>query len=368
MGVGESWITQIARVVHGATELSRFGCVQSVYEAGIRREDPYCTIAGYVASEEEWDWFEHDWRHVLWAFMRDIPEDERFFHALEFYGDGYKFKNWKTGKRDSFITSLFDVVNGYNLFLFSSTVESRLFFRLTTDERRYLTGGFHDGTKWRKPTGSPNTPYYIPFHNCIIQSAQFVPIGEKVFPIMSRQDQYQTHALELYDRVLNSYPRIQCRSLLGDDMVFSDPKRVPALQAADLAAYWLGQMMKYRAKHSNQRWEEYPHVEETRRVVANLRALSDMKLFNCEGLMLVLQGCNRYIKTSFPTLDQALPSLPVELRKKVLSVMWKADLRRFLDLWHPNAQACHDETQPVPFDQSEPPLRRWIKRLSQPTT
>lgn len=309
-------------------------------ETGIQSHDHYCTIAGYAARSEVWDKFEYRWQWLLREYMREVPEEKRYFHALEFYGNDKPYSDWTRGKKRSFIEALFGSIREFDLALFASTVDVNVFSSLTEDERRYLTGGIHNGMKW-KTQGAPSKQYFLPFHHCIIQSAELVPNDALMFPIMSRQDQYKMKALESYEAMLNSYPVLQCRKKLADDMVFSDMRKVGALQAADLATYWFGQLMKYRAKTGDRRYEGFPNMVEMRMLLPSARKGDDLKLFNFEGIMLLLQGANRHIKTSFPTLDQMLPSLSVEKRKEILGVMRKVNFRRFLDLWTPTHREDH---------------------------
>jgi hypothetical protein len=332
-------------------------------ETGIQRHDRFCTVSGYIMTASQWDDFDRQWRFVLAQYMRDIPEPQRYFHALEFYGSDKKYSTWSRGKKNSFIKALFGVIHDFGPTLFSSTVDSEIFFSMTEDERRYITGGIHNGMKW-KSHGAPTKPYFLPFTHCIVQSTDLVPDDAMIFPIMSRQDQYEMHALEIYEDMLNSDPPMKCRKKLADDMIFSDPKKVCGLQAADLAAYWFGRSMTYVVKTGDRQHRHYPNMVEMTMLLKNVRESADLKLFNFQGQMLLLQGANRYLKTSFPTLDQLLPSLPVEDRKKLLSVMRKADLRKFLDQWKPTPQANHGQSETALDGHSEPTLLRWIKRLS----
>ena len=334
-------------------------------ETGMQRQDRYCTIAGYVMPAVKWDDFNSHWNFVLKEYMRDVFEPERHFHALEFYGSDKKYSKWSKAKRKSFIEALFHVIHHFDPALFASSVDRDIFMALTMDERTYLTGGLHNGMKWKKD-GAPTKPYFLPFHHCVIQAADLIPEDALLFPIMSRHDQYEIKALELYERMLKSDPPLNCRKKLSDDMVFSDPQKVPGLQAADLAAYWFGKTMTYRAKTGDRLYKHFPYMVEMGMLFKNVRDSDDMKLFNFEGFMLVLIGANRYIKTSFPTLDQLLPSLPVEERKRVLSVMRKAHLQKFLDQWKPTAQEDHGQSETAPVGYTEPILLHWIRRLSPP--
>jgi len=300
-------------------------------ETGIQRRDRFCTIAGYVATADEWDELERRWRFVLDAYH------VKYFHALEFYGGTEPYKGWKRSKRDSFINAVFDCVAECDLRPVASAIDCDIFWSLTEDERHYITGGFHNGVRWKRP-GAPSKPYFIPFHGCIIQAARLVPDGGMLYPVMSRQEQYKMKALELYERILNGYPSPQCRPKLADDMVFSDPKKVAALQAADLVTYWMGQFMIHRAQTGSGRVDTFPHAYELRQTLRHIRSYDDLKLMDFQGLMAVLTGVNRYIKTSIPTRDQSLPSLPVKRRQEVLGVMRKVNFRRFLDQWKPTAQ------------------------------
>jgi hypothetical protein len=305
-------------------------------ETGIQRHDPYCIIAGYVGEVCEWKKVGWDWKFVLDAFK--VP----YFHALEFYGDDEKklYRGWKPGKRAAFLNALFDCLRDHKVWLISSAVDVRAFWSFTEDERRYVTGGVHNGMKW-KSSGAPTKPYFLPFHEAVIQSCSHTPEDDKVWTIMSRQEQYRMKALELYDMMLASEPAMQCRPKLGDDMVFSDPKAVYELQAADLAAYWSGKAMRYIAKAGTRSLARFPNRVEMARLFERMRDWSDLKLFNFEGLMLLLQGSNRYIKTSFPTLDQTLPSVPLARRREILSDMRRVNFRKFSDQWQPSPQGDH---------------------------
>jgi hypothetical protein len=75
------------------------------------------------------------------------------------------------------------------------------------------------------------------------------------------------------------------------------------------------------------------------RFVRNMVKNEDLKLFDFNGLMLLLQGTNRYTKSSFLTLDQMFPSLPLQRRMEVLGAMRKVTFRRFSGQWQPSALA-----------------------------
>ena len=182
-------------------------------EAGIQGDAPFCTIAGYIAQVAEWDLFERDWRFILDQYMVNVPLEHRYFHALEFYGSDWKYRHWSSSKRASFETALFESIRDRGMALFMSCVDSRVFHSLTEDERRYLTGGQHNGMKWKKH-GAPTKPYFLPFQFCMIQSASFVRNGDKVFPVMSRQEQYKMKALELYGLMPVSYTHLTLPTIL----------------------------------------------------------------------------------------------------------------------------------------------------------
>lgn len=301
-------------------------------ETGIQRGDRVCTVAGYVATVEAWGELERRWRFVLDAFHIE------YFHALEFYGKDAKYKGWNRGKRAAFINALFECLAECDLRPVSSAIDCDLFWSLTEDERHYVTGGIHDGMRWRR-SGAPSKPYFVPFHGCIIQACDVVPDGGMLYPVMSRQDQYKMKALELYDRILNEYPPPNMRPKLAGDMVFSDSKKVPGLQAADLGTYWVGQFMKY--VQAGRHEDTFSHLHEVRRVLKRLRNPKDLNFFNVQVCMALLCSANRHIKTSFPTRDQFLPSLPVVARREVLGTMRKASLRQFSDLWRSNYPEDH---------------------------
>src|SRR5579863_6807321 len=326
-----SWIADLVQALHGATMDSPFMVYRSfIDEAGIQSSDAYLCLAGYIAKADEWERFEKEWNFVLEQYMSDLPQNERYFHALEFYHNHRKYRAWKRGKRESFENALFGVLRHSKANLYSCALQRKIFASMSEDERRLLTGGIHNGMKWID-FGAPTKPYFLPFQFCIIQAAQFLRETDKLFPVMSRQEQYKIHALELYEQMLNYHPALQCRSKLADDMIFSDPKKVAALQASDLAVYWMARLENWKAKMNTTQSDGFEGRWRIFRLLENVREHGDLKVFNFEGLMLSLGRCNRYIKTSFPTLDQQLPSLPLAKRKQVLGVMRRINLRRFLD-------------------------------------
>jgi hypothetical protein len=192
-------------LVHGATATSRFGMFKSYMdETGITAGDRYCTIGGYVGLAEAWERIEHDWKFVLDNF--EVP----YFHALEFYGDDKKkfYVGWKEGERRAFIDALFDCLKDRDVSLFGTAIDVDVFKSLTEDERRYLTGGQHNGMKWIKH-GAPTKPYFVPFQLVLINSATSITPGDVLYPVMSRQEQYKIHALELYEIILESDPPLK---------------------------------------------------------------------------------------------------------------------------------------------------------------
>jgi hypothetical protein len=301
-------------------------------ETGINDGDRYCTVAGYVGLADVLDRIERDWEFVLGEFK--VP----YFHALEFYGEDKNgfYTNWKDGKRRAFIDALFDCLKNRAVSLFGASIDVEVFNSLTEDERRYLTGGQYNGFKWISQ-GAPTKPYFVPFQVVLIGSATLITPGDVLYPVMSRQEEYKMHALKLYEMILDSDPPLQCRNRLADDMVFSNPQKVVELQAADLGAYWLGKMLR----HSRSGWSAFRNKWEMLRLFESIHeADKTLKLLDFQGLMLSLQGANRYIKTSFPTRDQRLPTIPVARKMELLSSMRKVSFRQFLDQWTPSTQAC----------------------------
>jgi hypothetical protein len=50
--------------------------------------------------------------------------------------------------------------------------------------------------------------------------------------------------------------------------------------------------------------KNFPHMAEAAALLENVRHPGDLKLFDFQSFMLLLLGANRYITTSFQTLDQ----------------------------------------------------------------
>jgi hypothetical protein len=309
-------------------------------ETGISEGDRYCTVAGYVGLADAWSRIEHDWNFVLDQFK--VP----YFHAMEFYGEDKNnfYTNWTESKRRAFINALFDCLKNRAVSLFGASIDVDVFNSLTEDERRYLTGGQHNGIKW-VAQGAHTKPYFVPFQVVVINSANYITPGDVLYPVMSRQEEYKMHALKLYDMIISSDPPLDCRNRLADDMVFSNPQKVAELQVADLGTYWIGKLLR----HGKRGWPQFRDKWEALRLFESVhRDGETLKLLDFQGIMLSLQGTNRYIKSSFQTRDQHLPSLPAPKRTELLSAMRKVSFRQFLDQWKPNTEACRAKTDDAP--------------------
>ena len=273
-------------------------------ESGIHDDARVCVVAGYVGPIEEWAGFRQDWNGTLdkYKVKRECGFHARLFFRRHLSGKPQHehYRHLSAEDAENFLGALVGAITGSNLRLIGSAVDVPLFRSLTEDERRYLTGGLHNGRKWTRQ-GAPTKPYYLPFSHGVIRAGSRTPKSQKVRIVMSRQAQYEMNALELYDLMLaHRKPRLKVGNRLARKMQFSGPVEVVELQAADLIC-WALHNAATQGLVSGKRISPTPLL---RKLLVNLKDKRDLQFFNFEGIMLVLQVLAPHLDSSFPTLDQ----------------------------------------------------------------
>jgi len=225
-------------------------------ESGIHADAPVCLVAGMVANIRVCMNLAASWRNLLQTHA--IP----YFHAKEYwqrtgpfrqrektwtgnYGLTYREPVWDEAKRLKFETDAVSVINeSIEIQIIGCAVNTKDFFALSLDERRWLTGGFLSSTqKWRKQ-GAPTKPYFLAFQQAIIDAVKFtqdvnvggVPLGtgEVVHFVFDQQREYESSARAIFDAMKRA--KISVKDRIGD-VVFTAKTRALPLQVADFIAY-----------------------------------------------------------------------------------------------------------------------------------
>jgi hypothetical protein len=192
-------------------------------ESGIHAGAAVCVIAGYFGGVGQWKKFELLWRRTL--------------NDAGFAPDEFHAKDWvkNKAKYGSALSALARTITAYKIYPVSVGVVVDDFNSFTLEERRFLTGATLMLNGKLKGSGSPNRPYFLPFHHVIKTVASYAPVGGKANFFFGIDRQFYGHAANLFDGLLKD-PIAPYRDRIG---TVSAPlaKDNPQLQAADLLAH-----------------------------------------------------------------------------------------------------------------------------------
>jgi hypothetical protein len=262
--------------------------------SGDGKKDKVLVVAGYFGEEGCMRTAESQWRAVINSYLPHVPEDQREFHAKIFWNRDiqgrrlYPYSNWDDKKADSYIAALLRVIKrAKKMHPVAVSMAVPLWNALSHDEKRQLTGGgWHKG-KFRD-TGAPSKPYFLPFRffvwNCV-KDCKAKQLTHFYFDIDNKHSGY---SLRYFKRLktLSQY-----RDKLGD-IDFPNSVRSPLIQCADLLSYELYQYTHLRMETPK------PRIGGVLAdAIQNLRATSDLKIFDKRGI------------------DIALSTVPLEIRK-----------------------------------------------------
>lgn len=222
-------------------------------ESGLQSSAQYCLIAGYVGSTEQWLSFDRQWQSAL------IDSGVAgAFHTDEFWnrdrGNRSKkrkpnqFVDWTDDQAAKLLGTLIAIIRSHGIHAVGVSVEVAAFRSLSFGERcqlvTYLPSAYRP-PNWNARIVSQPEPYMLAFLGLIKATLRrAAPSAELHFRIAKHQ-QFQPRAIEtfgLLKRVWAETNPDQERQLAG--LAPSDPARTPALQAADLLAYFWGRVMK----------------------------------------------------------------------------------------------------------------------------
>jgi hypothetical protein len=182
-------------------------------ESGTHAQSPVAMIGGFVASSELWARLEPDWTAVLDTF--EIP----YFHASECEaGDGI-YQNLSRTLRELLSSGLSQVIAKHK----------------PTAIYTAITRAHFNETRARGVEAF-ESPYHACFEFCLQQIAQWSKDnadGEPIALVFAEQEEYEDQARVLYE--LYRKNRRWGKELVS--LAHSQPKKLPALQAADLIVY-----------------------------------------------------------------------------------------------------------------------------------
>jgi hypothetical protein len=205
-------------------------------ESGLEGNPPYCLLAGYIASPNQWNLFNHEWKEVLREFGVSS------FHAKDFFPfkarkHHKEYENWSEKKAKLFIYGITEAIKNHGIHSLGCAVDVSAFNTFTIGERRFLTGGIWDSARGTfTHLGKPSAPYFAAFQYFVREALNRTPSNAKLHLIFHYQSAMEPKAHEIVAEMI-AMPQLMPGSekLVGIEYHYSIEE--PQLQAADLYTY-----------------------------------------------------------------------------------------------------------------------------------
>jgi hypothetical protein len=181
-------------------------------ESGTHGTSRTVVIAGYVATEANWDKVQAKWQEVL------TLHELKAFHATDFFAKDGDFNSMEPPERKSLLVGLVEAIRLGDLFTISAAVDALAYETVTSPQFKKVFP----------------KPYDLCF-NEIIRNINFwserEAQGEEVGLVFATSDEYDDRNRENFA----NWKRYRHLKTIGG-LQFNRPCKVPALQCADLLA------------------------------------------------------------------------------------------------------------------------------------
>ena len=191
--------------------------LQAFIDESESKDPPLFTMAGYIASAEEWAAFSDEWQQYL-----DMSPGIKYFMMQEAMSLEGEFRHWSESLRDEKVRLLEGVIFNH----------ARVALQLTFNPKD-LEEVFGDVPNLKRP-------YYYAFHTIITALAHYQKregIIEKVDFIFDNQVMEKDKIMKAWDNVGKDNGYLS--DVMGETPAFRDDEYVLPLQAADHMA-WIG--------------------------------------------------------------------------------------------------------------------------------
>jgi hypothetical protein len=204
-------------------------------ETGLDSQDIACAVAGFVGDEKSCDDTAENWS----VTVKPIG----YFHAKDFFKrpEGRMagiYKGIHPGDADACAFNLIDLLKKSPLVPLGLALNAHIFKSLSLDEKKWMTSAAIYGKDW--PAQGSTSPYFSCFHYCVTEANQFTPEDEKMYLTFDRQETYVGNAEKIFNQLKETGGKWGGR--LGE-LVFTDKQSAVLLQAADLLAHSIGQLL-----------------------------------------------------------------------------------------------------------------------------
>ncbi|MDO8614252.1 MAG: DUF3800 domain-containing protein [Dehalococcoidia bacterium] len=218
-------------------------------ESGGTGDDPYCAIAGFIASERQWKIFRPRWREALGS----VPA----FHATDFWSRaGWKSKDspyhgWTSDKALRFQRGLISVFYQQDKRLNPTNAVTNIpdFSELSEDWQRISTGAL---IKWSmrdgkfsarlSGTGKPSAPWFVSFIDLVQRIVEHVPDGAVLHLWFDEQNEYAPLA-QITWKNMKRHKAKGWRKM--GDLTFACDEEYEPLQLADMYTYLVHHYVLY---------------------------------------------------------------------------------------------------------------------------
>lgn len=205
--------------------------------------DPYCTVAGFVASPRQWKLFSAAWRDVLDEAGVPAFHAVDFFHREEWRSSGSPYHGWTEADGLVFQRRLLAVfLRQYQRINAANGAVNVEDFKLMSEEwQRIFTGAL---LKWDVRagefsakilgTGKPSAPWFTSFIDFIQASLVHVSDGATLHLVFDQQNEYAPLAHITWAN-MKKYKMMNWRKM--GDLIFREDEKDEPLQLADMYAH-----------------------------------------------------------------------------------------------------------------------------------
>src|SRR5258705_408694 len=118
-------------MLHNTESRDRIICVLKAYldESGIHQGSRICAIAGFVATQEEWEKIERLWSRALLDAGIDC------FHMAEFENRKGPYAEWSKTRRYNLLDKLVEILKAREIVSVGSGIVTEDFGRLSVEDR-----------------------------------------------------------------------------------------------------------------------------------------------------------------------------------------------------------------------------------------
>jgi len=181
-------------------------------ESGCYDSARILVVAGWVATLDEWEKFEKQWKLAL------KRAGVRTFHFTDFDNNRGEFEGWSVGRKGNFIEQIFRVLDSRELLGFSGAIHIPDFKEVVRGSNTQLE---------KKPS-----PYLICQQYCIEMISKRV--NKRVHYVFDRQQELDHPAVQNFYATRDNFP--EWADKMGT-ISFQSKNDFVELQAADLLAY-----------------------------------------------------------------------------------------------------------------------------------